>query len=165
MDSVPEQLSVKTDSSWILSSGSGARIARHFALFLTCGSGYADLLLCGCGRCTSWQNKSFSWHQTPLEFVLMCINPVSLHLPHVSNEVTLGALDLQRTQSLSVPTWSVPYCRQRLFWRNEIRHSFNHYSKIVSYLPRLLHGRKKGKKIKQVWKDWQCFVEWKLKHF
>lgn len=165
MDSVPEQLSVKTDSSWILSSGSGARIARHFALFLTCGSGYADLLLCGCGRCTSWQNKSFSWHQTPLEFVLMCINPVSLHLPHVSNEVTLGALDLQRTQSLSVPTWSVPYRRQRLFWRNEIRHSFNHYSKIVSYLPRLLRGRKKGSKIKQVWKDWQCFVEWKLKHF
>lgn len=38
-----------------------------------------DLLLCG--RCTFWQNKAFSWHQAPLEFLLVCINPASFAFP------------------------------------------------------------------------------------
>lgn len=122
-----------------------------------------DLLLCG--RRTFWQNKAFSWHWTPLEFLLVCINPAYLSFPHISNAVTFGVVDLWWSWSLSVPMWWVPHHHWRLFGRNETRRSFIHYFKIISHLPCLLQGRSRGDKIDQFWKDWKYFVEWKWEYF
>lgn len=118
-----------------------------------------DLLLCE--RCTFSQNTAFPWHQTPSEVLLMCISPASLHFPHITNKVTLGFLNLW----WSVPAWSVPYHHQRSFWRNEIRHPFIHYLKIVFYLPCILMRKKQRKQNKPILEGLKMFCRMELKVF
>lgn len=93
----------------------------------------------------------------------MCINPVSLHFPHICNVVTLGFLDLWWSWSSSVPVWSVLYHHWGLFWGNEIRCS-SIIQKIVSHLPCLL-WEKQRKQNKLVLEGLKMFSRVEMKVF
>lgn len=165
VDLVCSRKAQSEDSSWILSSGSEARITCHFALFLTCGSSLPDLLLCG--RCTFWQNKAFSWHRAPLEFLLVCINPASFAFPtHIQcghtwlsgfmvvlNPFTANVVHFLSPLGVIVKKWNEAFIRP--LFRNC----------LPLTMPVMRKKQRRQHKSFQFWKDWKCFVGWKWKYF